>query len=210
MRFSLGKKNGRSVSSVQVKLPYGGVEEYTTKDEANAAIFRKVHQKRFFLVEEAPICQGTLRESLGYLSRSQTAEDIINGTYNYPPEVDEATQDLCLECAQIRTIIPEDSVSPTIKTKQWIRGWKRMKEDTSSSESGLHFGHYKAGADSALISQFHVLKATLLMKRGLVLNQWGRGLSVMIEKLFGYSLVFKQRSILLMEAQRSVWQANDE
>ena len=75
-----------------------------------------------------------------------------------------------------------------------------MKEDTSSSESGLHFGHYKAGAHSHAISQFHALKARLLMKRGIVLDRWGRGLSVMIENMFGCNLVSKLRSILLMEA----------
>ena len=41
---------------------------------------------------------------------------------------------------------------------------------------------------------------TVLMKRGLVLDRWGRGLSVMIEKMFGCNLVSKLRSILLMEA----------
>ena len=75
-----------------------------------------------------------------------------------------------------------------------------MKEDTSSSESGLHFGHYKAGAQSETISLFHTLKATILMKKGIVLDRWGRGLSVMIEKMFGCNLVSKLRSILLMEA----------
>ena len=75
-----------------------------------------------------------------------------------------------------------------------------MKEDTSSSVSGLHFGHYKASTHSAILSHFHALKATLLMKRGIVLERWSRGLSVMIEKMFGCTLVSKLRSILLMEA----------
>ena len=75
-----------------------------------------------------------------------------------------------------------------------------MKEDTSSSESGLHFGHYKAGIHLPLITAFHALKATLIMKRGIVLERWSRGLSVMIEKMFGCTLVSKLRSILLMEA----------
>ncbi len=75
-----------------------------------------------------------------------------------------------------------------------------MKEDTSSSESGLHFGHYKAGSHSQTISHFHALKATLLMKRASYWTGGGRGLSVMIEKMFGCNLVSKLRSILLMEA----------
>jgi hypothetical protein len=38
------------------------------------------------------------------------------------------------------------------------------------------------------------------MKQGIVLDRWARGLSVMLEKMFGCTLITKLRSILLMEA----------
>jgi len=65
---------------------------------------------------------------------------------------------------------------------------------------GLHFGHYIAGIDLEHISHFHALKTTLLLHHGLVLERWAQGLSVMLQKLFGCSLITKLRSILLMEA----------
>ena len=68
------------------------------------------------------------------------------------------------------------------------------------SESGLHFGHYKAGAESDLISQFHAMKLSLALRRGIGLERWSRGLSVMLEKMFGVRLVSKLRAILLIEA----------
>ena len=82
----------------------------------------------------------------------------------------------------------------------FILHWKKAKEETSSSYSGLHFGHYKAGIASAYISHFHGLKATLIMHHGIVLKRWAQGLSVMLQKLYGCSLITKLRSILLMEA----------
>jgi hypothetical protein len=87
-------------------------------------------------------------------------------------------------------------------TKEDFRAhWKRAKEETSSSYySGLRFGHYMAGATSDHISHFHVLKATLLMHHGLVLECWAQGLSVMLQKLFQCSLITKLCAILLMEA----------
>lgn len=182
LRFALGKKRGRSVSSVQVESLHGGVEEFTTGEGVQSANFRKEHQKRFFLVESAPICQGQLKDSLGYLARSQTAVEILNSTFAYPPDFDAAIQDLCIECARIRNIISVNSVSPAISASQWMMEWGRMKEDTSLSESNLHFGHYKAGAHSVPLSQFYSLKSTLLMKRGLVMERWGQSLLVMIEK----------------------------
>ena len=66
--------------------------------------------------------------------------------------------------------------------------------------SGLSFGHYKAGAQSQIISHFHALKSSLLLRRGIALNCWSHGLSVMLEKMVGCSLVTKLRSILLMES----------
>jgi hypothetical protein len=58
----------------------------------------------------------------------------------------------------------------------------------------------KAGTASACISHFHALKATLIMHHGIVLERWAQGLSVMLQKLYGCSLITKLRSILLMEA----------
>ncbi len=41
---------------------------------------------------------------------------------------------------------------------------------------------------------------SLNVKRGIVLDRWSKGLSVMLEKIFGCTLITKLRSILLMEA----------
>jgi hypothetical protein len=90
LRFTMGRKKGRSVTSVQEEWAQGGVEEYTTQQTVQDAIFREVHQKRFFLAEEAPICQGELWANLGYLARSQIADEILAGNNAYPPDFDEA------------------------------------------------------------------------------------------------------------------------
>ena len=73
----------------------------------------------------------------------------------------------------------------------------RAKEETASSKSGLHFGHYIAGASSDLISQYHAMRVSLALS-GIGLEQWSKGLSVMPEKAFGERLVSKLRAILLM------------
>jgi hypothetical protein len=86
-------------------------------------------------------------------------------------------------------------------TKEDFRAhWKRAKEETSSSRSGLNFGHYIAEMESDYISHSHALKATLLLHHGLVFERWAQRLSVMLQKLFGCLLITKLRTILLMEA----------
>ena len=86
------------------------------------------------------------------------------------------------------------------KRKGWQRRWIKAKEKTSSSVSGLHFSHYKAGAKSTLISHLHVLNTSVAVRRGVHLDRWSHGLSVMLEKMLGCTLLAKLQAILLMEA----------
>ncbi len=69
-----------------------------------------------------------------------------------------------------------------------------------SSESSLHFGHYKAGASSDIVSHAHAVKTSIALARGFGLSRWSQGLSIMLEKVHGCSLISKLHSILLTEA----------
>ena len=77
----------------------------------------------------------------------------------------------------------------------------RSKEKTSSLESGVYFGHYIAGEQSSIISHYHALKNTIVLKCGFDLDRWSRGISIMLEKKPGVTLIEKFRAILLMEAE---------
>jgi hypothetical protein len=196
----LGKHiRGRSVCAIQVQDGAGGVIDYDTEETVQQAIFNEVHCKWYNLAEEAPICQGGLRGQFGYTSTLPTLKTVLDGTYDFPPDMDEATRELFEEIAQVCTIVPLDSVKGVISRECWQQQWKKVKEDTSSSQSGLHFGHYIAGADCDYISQFHALCVLLALKKGIALEWWLNGFSVMLEKTFGVCLVPKLRAILLME-----------
>ncbi len=78
------------------------VEEHVTQASIQEAIWSNIHYKRLYLVEEALVCQGQLWEDLGYNAVSSTARAILDGTYAYPETFDEATKELCRECALIR------------------------------------------------------------------------------------------------------------
>jgi hypothetical protein len=97
---------------------------------------------------------------------------------------------------------PHSTVSLNILlTKEdWSHQWQGGHKSTSSSKSELHFGHYLAGIKSDHISHFHALKASFIIKRGIVLDQWACGRSVILENIFGCTLITKLQSILLMEA----------
>ena len=51
-----------------------------------------------------------------------------------------------------------------------------------------------------MISHMHALKTEIAVRWGFALNRWSRGLSCMLEKKAGCTLVEKLRAILLVEA----------
>jgi hypothetical protein len=66
-------------------------------------------------------------------------------------------------------------------------------------ESGLHFGHYIVGSKLDIISHYHAARVTVTLAHVVQLERWLCGLSVMLEKTLGVTLVTKLRTILLME-----------
>jgi hypothetical protein len=200
LNYALGKPWGGACFKVQVEQAGGTVDEINGKEDIHKAIWENIHRKQFYLAKEAPMCSGPLRGVFGYNSVTPTAKAILEGTYHYPPEFDEATKEILQECALIHLCIPKNSISTMITSGDWSNCWHSTWEETSSSISGRHFGHYKASLQLQYVSYLQALQATLVVKRGIVLERWSNGLSVMLEKKFDCLLITKLRSILLMEA----------
>jgi hypothetical protein len=60
------KQTGGSVQSVQVEDEDGNIEKFIMQEEEHEAIWSNIHQKWFYLAEEAPICHSLLWETFGY------------------------------------------------------------------------------------------------------------------------------------------------
>ena len=91
--------------------------------------------------------------------------------------------------------------SPTwFHCRDYQAHWKWSKECTSSSISGLHFGHWKAAAESNFLSKLHALFTDIVVSTGYSPIRWQQGLSVMLEKKKGVHIPSKLHAILLMEA----------
>ncbi len=135
----------------------------TTQETVEQEIFSEVHNKQYTLAGEVPICNGNLFQDSGYLTNTPASNAVLDGTYKMPPEFDQATAELFAEIAKIRTLIPKDSVSITITPSQWKHYWQVVNEETSSSKSGLHFGHYKVGRLSDTIAHYHAARVTVIL-----------------------------------------------
>ncbi len=72
-----------------------------------------------------------------------------------PTDSNAATKELFDKIAVIHRLVPANSVSIVITPGQWKQYWKIVNKETSSSESGIHFGHYIVGCKSDIISHYH-------------------------------------------------------
>ena len=61
-----------------------------TKETVEAAIADE-NSKHFSLANSAPICQGALFELLGFSANTETAEQILEGTWTPPEDTDGPT-----------------------------------------------------------------------------------------------------------------------
>ena len=114
--------------------------------------------------------------------------------------MDDATALILEEIGKIGVQLTNGEVTVTISPEEFKYFWKKITENTSSSISGIHYGHYKAAALSDPLAAFMAKKITLIARTGVPPDRWSYGLTVMLEKIAGIALVNKLRAILLMEA----------
>ena len=119
LNYKLGKKRGHRVQSVQVEDSLDHTVEFNTQESVQEAIWDEVHCKRFYLAEQAPICQGNLQGDFGYTAISPTAKAVLDGMYDYPEDFNGPTRDLIEECAEIRSKNSKGSASTLITREDW-------------------------------------------------------------------------------------------
>ncbi len=169
------------------------------QETVEQTIFLEIHKKRYTLAGEAPICNGHLLQDFGYTATMAALRALLDGTYVPPPTSDAATLELFAEISHICRFVSADSLLIIITPEQSKQYWKVVNEETLLSKSGLHFGHYIIGSKSDIISHYHAARVTVTLAQAIQLERWSGGLSVMLEKTLGVTLVTKLWAILLME-----------
>jgi hypothetical protein len=90
MNKSTGKAHGSLTLAVKVPIADGGFSEFKTKE----GIFQAVSETLVERLQLALIAQchpGTFFEDLGHLANGPVVQQILEGTYKYPQDLDPAT-----------------------------------------------------------------------------------------------------------------------
>jgi hypothetical protein len=199
LRAAFGKKRGYTVSRVAERAEEGPDTVYSSRHEVETAGAAHL-TGRYREANHAPANSGALLDDIGQLGAGQAVQDILRGTYEYPPEMDHHTRLLLQEAAFLFAQTAEDVVSTFVTTKDFQEWWLTANEDIQSSRSLAHFGHYKAAAYNDYLSALHAAKLNLALQTGIPLERWGHGLTVLLEKEFGSIYLDKLRAICLFEA----------
>ena len=132
---------------------------------------------------------------------NKTARQIITGTYNIPEEMDTATKFILEEIGRMGVKIVNEEGSKIEITPEDFQGfWRRVKEFTLSSPSGIHYRHYKATMQDKFCTNLLSQQLTIIACSGVPPESWSVGLRVMLEKIAGICLVDKLRAIQLYKA----------
>ena len=110
------------------------------------------------------------------------------------------TQLLLEEAAHIFSKLGNQRVSNFVSISDFQDYWQHASEDTQSSFSGCHFGHYIAASKDLYLSALHAANILLATSTGTPLKRWGTSLTILLEKIAGNIFIDKMRAIHLLEA----------
>ncbi len=194
-------KDPRSPSVLKVqRVVEGETKEYTVQEDVEQAI-QIEFKVRFLLAHSAPIMTSLLGERLRYLSDESLAKAIITGTYNIPTDLDPATAMILKEIGKLGMKIVNGKNNKIIFTPEDFKNfWKKVNKFTSSSMSGVHYGHYNAAINDPQSTDVLALQLTVIARSRKPPESWSVGLQVMLEKIAGVCLIKKLRAIQLYEA----------
>jgi len=206
-RVNRSTRKARGGLTVAVKMPTtdneAGFHEYKTQEGFFQAVSATLVE-RFQSALIAPCHRGKFFEDVGHLADGPVARQILEGTYEYPQDLDPATRWLFEEATATYAALSPTAIATYVTPEDFQYFWQTARERTGSSYSGLHFGHYKAASFCPDLSLIHAAKLTICARNGVALARWGTGLTVLLEKILWNVFVHKLRAICLCHCNYAV------
>jgi hypothetical protein len=128
------------------------------------------------------------------------SQQILKGTYKYPQDLDPAMHLMFKEAAHTYAALSPKEISTYVTPEDFQHFWRTAREHTGSSYSRLHFCHYIATSLCPDLLLLHAAELSMCARNGVALARWGKGLTVLLEKIIGNVFVHKLHTICLLEA----------
>jgi hypothetical protein len=175
LNWATKSRRGGAPTAIKVKTADGDVV-YDTRQEVEEQAARCLTD-RFKLARDAPISQGKLFDDIGYLGDTTATRAILEGTYEFPPEMDQHTRLLLEEAHRVFSLKSTEEISNFVSTEDFQYFWSHSDEFIQSSYSNIHFGHYKAISHNRYLSSLEAAKLSLAAKTGIPI--WNDGVTAL-------------------------------
>ncbi len=152
----------------------------------------------FCIAYSAPCYCGQLCDDLGFMEDTECAQQILEDTYDYPPDTNIWTKKMLQEAHYTFSQMSGTKIAMT--TGDFQNFWHWVNERTSSSFSGITFLHYKAAASHPMLAAMQAAYLMVCARKDAPLACWGVRLNVLLEKVVGNNFVHKLQAICLLEA----------
>ena len=189
--------------------------------EGNHTVTRTIHDHH--LVEEgcmrenrarydqtrAPYCTPPMDDPLYQMftgdDREEMSTALLEGRLAIPEDLDSAATKAFLSTC--RFVKDHEVQRLHISRENHVSFWSKIPENKGSEPHGLHNGHFKAGAQSMIISECDAILRNIPVTTGTVPDQWKHLMNFAIEKKAGDFRLAKMRTIQLMNSE---FQANNK
>lgn len=192
-----GKLESKSVTQIEING-----QECTRKVAIENAL-KDINYKKLRASDDTAFLMHPLRQEFGDRNDTPASDQVLQGTYQPPPQGDRYAKLLLQGLRQPPTLRPEAREfhpRTSITVDDHIRSWKRAKERTSAGPSGLHFGMFKANIRRYRLAALDASIRNVAYTTGFSYSRWKHGLDVQLLKRSQDFRAEKLRTILLLEA----------
>ena len=179
----------------------GSWKEVSKKEDVEDA-YLKENDRRFHQAANTDLMHPEVIKVLGHYGCSDEATNLLQtGDLGTLPEfLNDPSLAYLRECRLPYEIRRHGIFSMDFSTPSHQQGWQKMNEETSSSRSTIHFGHYITRSKDDELAAMDAAMARIPAISGYSPLRWRQGLNVVLEKKPGENRVDKLRTILLYEA----------
>ncbi len=158
---STRKARGSLTVAVKVLTADGGHNENKIIKEGVFKVVTPILLEWFQLVLVAQCYRGTFFKDVGHLADGPVAQQILDSTYEYPPDLDPATRLLFEEASTTYAALSPTKIATCITPEDIQHFWQILRERTGLSYSSLHFGHYIAASFCLDLLLLHAAKLSI-------------------------------------------------
>ena len=170
-----------------------------TKEEMEAAAIRE-NERRFTNAHRTPFYQEPLLSDIGLLAETDTVQQILDGTYAIPEDLDQYTK-LLLQALRKPTTTTDMKMADIAWTADELsKAWKKQRPNTVSESTSLPYVHHIVGAYNQSIAEVDAIIHSAPLEMGFSPEPWEKITDAAIIKKAGVFDVDKMRTINLMPA----------